>query len=219
MNLSHLQTICDSLGDCWDGKASILRMQADNYNQWKQMEWAGFYFQYLIGLHNNKSLIIPGKKINKTVFDAHLIETDMPLDVKFHSNKNPKAKYNQTVALNDVEAMNIAIDIYGRIGVLVACGDNTYDDTGEFKLWHDSLKALKDGKSKYVEEGEDIDRKSRMRKVFTRLTHLHYYQIDQNNLNLLGRFQEGMKNSDGSPRRGKYSLNISSIQPLLTITK
>ena len=216
MNIDDIKKISDSLGDCWDGKASIIRMRADNYNQWKQMEWAGFYFQYLIQLNNDNSFLIPGKTFNKTTFDAHWVETDMPLDVKYHSNKNPKSQYNAKIALNDIEAMDNAIDIYGRIGILVACGDNTYDENGEFKMWHDSLKGEK---SKYVKEGEETDRKSRMRKVFTRITHLHFYQIDNSNINLLGTFQEGMKNSNGSLRRAKYSLNVSKIQPLYTITK
>ena len=45
MTKSDLEVISSYLGKSWDGKSSILRMQYDNYNQWKQMEWAGFYLQ------------------------------------------------------------------------------------------------------------------------------------------------------------------------------
>ena len=48
MTKSDLELIGSYLGKSWDGKSSILRMQYDNYNQWKQMEWAGFYFQYIV---------------------------------------------------------------------------------------------------------------------------------------------------------------------------
>jgi|1048.fasta_scaffold116063_1 hypothetical protein len=215
MTKSDLEVIGSYLGKTWDGKSSILRMQYDNYNQWKQMEWAGFYFQYIIQKNNDNTFIIPGKTFNKTTFDAHWVESDMPLDVKFHSNRSPKSIYNPNIVLNDAEAMRNAIDAFGRVGVLVVCGDNTYDDNGEFKIWHDSLKGEK---SKYVKEGEAINRNSRMRKVLTKLTHLHFYLIDDSNINLLGGFQEGMKNSDGSLRRAKYSLNISSFQPQYTVT-
>lgn len=214
MNIDYFKKINDSLGDCWDGKASIIRMRADDY-QWKQMEWPAFYFQYLVKLNNDNSFLIPGKTINNTTFDTHWLETDIPIDVKFHSNKNDKGQHNHIAPLNDVEAIKIAIDTYGTFGLLIACGDNEYDHTGEFKIWHDTLK---EKKSKYVLEGEAIGRKSRMRKVFTKLTHLHYYQID--NIDVLSDgFQKGMKNSDGSSRKEKYTLNTLHVKPLYTITR
>ena len=213
MTKSDLELIGSYLGKSWDGKSSILRMQYDNYNQWKQMEWAGFYFQYIVQKNNDNTFIIPGKSFNNTEFDAHWVESDMPLDVKHHSNFDSKGKPNKRIILNDVEAINSAIDVFGRFGALVVCGDSSYDDSGEFKIWHDTLK---DRKSKYVLEGEAINRKSRMRKVLTKLTHLDFYIIDNSNVNLLGGFQEGMKNSNGDSRKLKYTLNISSIQPHCT---
>ena len=37
----------ENLPTIWDGKESILFMKEHNCSQWKQMEWAGFYFQFM----------------------------------------------------------------------------------------------------------------------------------------------------------------------------
>jgi hypothetical protein len=31
----------------WDGKKCILQMREEGFSHWKQMEWIGFYFQFL----------------------------------------------------------------------------------------------------------------------------------------------------------------------------
>ena len=46
----------------WDGRKAILEMKVSEYNQWKQMEWIGFYFQFLCEMHLNKIMEIPGPK-------------------------------------------------------------------------------------------------------------------------------------------------------------
>lgn len=216
MTLQDLELISESAGNYWDGRGSIILMRDKKYNQWKQMEWAGFYFQFLIQNYNDDRFLIPGKTINKTVFDAHLISDDLPLDVKFHSNKNPKGVHNKTVILNDLESTLQAINLYGKVGVVIACGDCKFDDTGEFKLWHDEYKGEK---SAYCKKAELENKISRQRKTSINLTQINYYEINNNNINLLGEFQQGMKNSNDTLRNAKLSLNMSKISPIYTITK
>lgn len=41
-----LQDMLQSIPTFWDGKQSILTLKEHNY-QWRQMEWIGFYFEWL----------------------------------------------------------------------------------------------------------------------------------------------------------------------------
>ena len=214
MKKEELEYYLGLFGCEWDGKEAILEMQKNNYNQWKQMEWAGFYLQYVIKTYNENHFIIPGKTINKTTFDAHWISSNTPIDVKFHSNCDSKGKHNQRIPLNDCLAMDEAIDAYNSVGLLVLFGNPVYDESGEFKIWHDSVKGEK---SNYVKQAELENKKSRVRKVFINLTHVNYYLIDKTNVHLLDGFQKGMVNSNGNLRNEKYSLDMKKISPKYTI--
>lgn len=215
MKIEELSYYQKSFGKFWDGKQSILEMKDNNYNQWRQMEWAGFYLQYIVSKTNQKDhFLIPGRKIYKTVFDAHWIPSDFPIDVKFHSNLNNNGKHNLNIPLNDCESMDEAINLFGEVGIIVLFGDPEYDTTGEFKIWHDSIKGEK---SEYVKKAELENKNSRMRKTAINLTHINYYSINESNVNLLDGFQKGMINSNGTLRNEKYRLDTSKFQPLFTI--
>jgi hypothetical protein len=213
MNFKELLHYVCLFGEVWDGKEAILDMKNNNYNQWKQMEWAGFYLQFVIQTYNENHFMIPGKTINKTTFDAHWISSDTPIDVKFHSNFDTKGKHNRRIPLNDCLAMDKAIDIYGSVGIIVLFGDPVYDESGEFKLWHDTIKGEK---SNYVKQAELENKNSRARKTLINLTHTHYYSIDENNMHLLDGFQKGMVNSNGNLRNEKYMLDMNKISPKFT---
>lgn len=215
MKFEDLQFISDSVHNYWDGIGSIILMREHDY-QWKQMEWAGWYFQLLIKSYNDGRFVIPGKKFINSSFDTHLILGDFPIDVKVHSNKTSKGVRNKKVQLNDRDSTLQAIDQYGKVGVIVACGDFNFDVTGEFKSWHDNLKGEK---SAYCKKAERENKNSRMRKTSVNLTHIDYYEIDNNNVDLLGHFQEGFKNSNDAPRKCKFELDVTKIAPIYTITK
>ena len=63
-----MQTIFEKLQkglpSAWDGKASIEYMKENGCHHWKQMEWPGFYFQYMCEniLGENDFMECPGKK-------------------------------------------------------------------------------------------------------------------------------------------------------------
>ena len=46
----------------WDGKKSILEMKEGGSNQWRQMEWIGWYFEYLCQKNLYEIMEIPGHK-------------------------------------------------------------------------------------------------------------------------------------------------------------
>jgi hypothetical protein len=64
----------------WEGRASILEMRDAGYGQWKQMEWIGWYFQYLCNRYLAGYLEIPGPKYG----NASLMILVCPLGLQAH---------------------------------------------------------------------------------------------------------------------------------------
>ena len=54
----------------WDGRSSIVEMKDSGSKDWKQMEWMGFYFEFLCQTHFDGIIDMPGKKYRSTTFDA-----------------------------------------------------------------------------------------------------------------------------------------------------
>lgn len=54
----------------WDGRDSIIEMKESGYSQWKQMEWIGFYFQFLCERYLSDFMKIPGSRYGNVSFDA-----------------------------------------------------------------------------------------------------------------------------------------------------
>lgn len=46
----------------WDGRASTVEMRDAGFPHWRQMEWIGFYFQFLCEKHLSGTADIPGPK-------------------------------------------------------------------------------------------------------------------------------------------------------------
>jgi len=46
----------------WDGRRSILEMKEAGFPHWKQMEWIGWYFQFLCERFLRDIVEIPGPK-------------------------------------------------------------------------------------------------------------------------------------------------------------
>ncbi len=47
----------------WDGRSSILEMKKADYPHWRQMEWIGFYFQFLCEKDLSGLMEIPGPSL------------------------------------------------------------------------------------------------------------------------------------------------------------
>lgn len=202
-----------------DGRQTILELKRVDYH-WRQMEWIGWGFEYL------------GSRILK----EHGGATDGPtfgrtkFDVRGHFVWDLKAHPSQAgpCILNDAEAVRDCIEHFDGIGFMIASGEVVYDDLSEsFKQWHDTLKG---GLSVYERDRVQRGAPSRRRKVSIALRRLDAFWIPNRDSlaaavrsGLLGFFQEGMRNADGSPRRAKYmarsldmlrasSLSIGSLQ-------
>ncbi len=74
----------EGLPEFWDGKESIRFMKDEGCRQWRQMEWPGFYFQFMCEtiLSEDGFMDIPGPKYGKVEFDGF---KSIPWDFKAHS--------------------------------------------------------------------------------------------------------------------------------------
>jgi hypothetical protein len=200
--------LLQNLPSHWDGKQCILELKKADYH-WRQMEWIGWYYEWKAKILLKKELGgNDGPVFGNVEFDYEL---DGVWDFKTHPSQS-----NDWTYLNDVEAVNECLMKKEHLGWVIAVGEATYDDSGEFKVWHDKLK----GKMSYYEE-ERIRRgaPSRKRKVSFRLEDIlivEFGSIEEINESiqqgwLRNDMQRGQRNSGGTPRNAKYGLDIGSI--------
>ena len=187
----------------WDGRASILEMKNSGSRHWRQMEWMGFYFEFLCERNFGNILKMPGKKYGRVEFDAFC---EISWDFKAHTANTS----NHRIITNDTEAIGSAIDEHGYYGLILAVGEVEYNDEERtFKQWHDELKGEP---SAYVLKNIERGAMSRRRKTEFVLDRIHFICLDEEMLNeCSGTFQEGFRNSDGSPRRPKVTVNVQRI--------
>lgn len=196
----------------WKGRQAILEMKKAGYPHWKQMEWIGFYFQFLCDTKLSSIMEIPGPKYGRVEFDGF---SEIPWDFKAHPKKNAKGQESKSVIVNDRLATAQAIKKFGGAGLILAIGEAIYNDQDRsFQIWHQEQKS---GLSNY--EKERILRKapSRLRKTFFRLSEIDLILLDDKMVKRLGSFQEGFRNSDGSPRNAKVLLDLDSVYPIKMI--
>ena len=197
----------------WDGRQAILEMKNADYPHWKQMEWIGFYFQFLCDTKLSSLMEIPGPKYGRVEFDGF---AEIPWDFKAHPTKNAKGRESKSVIVNDRLATAQAITEFGGAGLILAIGEATYNDQDRnFQIWHQGLKG---DLSNY--EKERISRKapSRLRKTEFKLNEIDLILLDDAVVKRLSSFQEGFRNSDGSPRNAKVLLDLNNIKPIKVIT-
>lgn len=196
------QSLQRELPKCWDGKDSILFMRDSGCRNWRQMEWPGWYFQFQCEriLARECEFQIPGPAYGNVEFDGF---RNIPWDFKVHANNAGQAK----VPTNGYQEVLQALQKYGKVGFIVACGNASFDDeSATFKRWHDALKGEI---SAYEQERIQRGASSRRRKSCFVFTSLEFVFVDQNTIEYCGRFQAGMRNSNGTPRQAKVMLDLN----------
>lgn len=187
----------------WDGRKAILEMKENGCRHWRQMEWIGFYFEFLCQERLSGMLQMPGPCYGRVSFDGFL---SVPWDFKAHVvNSGSK------VIVNDWQAIHQAVAAHGCMGLLLAEGTAIYNDYSmSFKKWHDNLKG---GRSIYEQERIARGAWSRIRKTSFRLVRLSCIKIDENLLSNSLTFQKGFRNANGRPRRPKLVLDLDVLPP------
>ena len=187
----------------WDGKEAILEMKKEGFKQWKQMEWIGWYFEYLCQKHLKQIMQFHKVKYGNTSFDGFV---GVPFDFKSHA-LNTK---NHKIVINDKESIQKAIEEYGYVIVIMALGWAKYNDkNGSFYRWHEKVKG---GKSKYELERIEREAWSRLRKVKFDIKEIRLIKIDGDTLKRCSSFQENFRNANGSLRRSKIMISLNDIK-------
>jgi hypothetical protein len=205
-----LNQLSSTLPPIIDGKSAIEQMYDGGSRHWKQMEWIGFWFEFFVEKELMPALnATRGPRYGMTEFD---LKTDYVWDLKAHPESN------SSLILNDQEAVGKCISENGGLGFIILHGEAKYDETGEFKAWHDAKKGKR---SAYENQRIADGRPSRRRKVsFTPTKATAVFLENSSALEdalrqgWLKSFQEGMRNADGRPRRSKYMIsNADLIDP------
>jgi len=179
-----------------------LEMKSADFPHWRQMEWIGFYFQFLCSKHLSGIMQIPGPKYGKVEFDGFL---DVPWDFKAHAMNTS----SHQVIVNDSLAISAGIQEHGCVGLILAMGKVEYNDENRsFQKWHNALKGgLSDYEKKRIKRGAW----SRLRKVSLNLQQISFIQITDETLVISGSFQSDFRNSNGRPRKAKVLLDLEKI--------
>lgn len=186
-----------------DGRQAIQEMREGGSPNWRQMEWVGFYLEFLV-----ETKVLPligghrGPKYGKSAIDLML---SAPWDLKSHVKK----KMN-SVILNDTEAIDCCIREHKTISYFLLEGAATYDDQEDtFKKWHDEFKGKA---STYTCDRKNTRKYSRRRKVTFSPDGFRGIELTEASLRQgiaarkIRLFQEGMRNSNGNLRNPKYML-------------
>lgn len=185
----------------WEGKACVLKLKEADFG-WRQMEWWGFYFEYLCRDLHKADFQFPGDRYDNTTFD-----------MKRRFNWDLKAKAIKTdsldAILNDQAAMRSSTQDYGEHGVILALCDVEYNDEDRsFQKWHDRIKGEP---SRYVQRRREEGARSRYRKSRADLAQILFYRFDDNALEELNTFRQG-RNSNDAVRPVKFMLNLEKHQ-------
>lgn len=200
--LKQVSDILENIPKKWDAKKSILEMKENNFNQWRQMEWMGFYFEFLCQKHLKSIMEFHKIKYGRTSFDGFL---EVPFDFKSHAVNTEK----HDVVINDTEAITKAIKKYGYVIAIISLGKVVYNDENrKFQKWHEKIKG---GKSKYELERIKRGAWSRLRKTHFDLQEIIFIKINKETLNKSGSFQKNFRNADGSMRKSKVMINLEKL--------
>lgn len=200
--VEKLQNASQNMPKVWDGRSAILEMKEGGSTQWRQMEWMGFYFEFLCETRFDGIIDMPGKKYGNTTFDAFC---EISWDFKTHAANTTR----HDVVTNDVEAIVNTISDYGYYGMILAIGEVEYnDEERSLKKWHDELK---EGISKYETNRINRGAMSRRRKTEFILSEIHFICLNSETLDQCSSLYHQGRNSNGKPRPPKFNVNIQKI--------
>lgn len=191
----------------WDGKKCLKEMKENEYRNWKQTEWQGFFLEYLIQKDvENKNqkleeiLEIPGPKYGRTVFDGFY---NIPWDFKVHVEDS-----NQVIT-NDMEAIEKALKDYGKVGFIIVSGNAEKEKETEFSDWRNELKG--ELSRNQIENRKNNKRHRKLKSSFTP-TKIQAIIVDNKSLSKHNRLN-GVRNPNGNIRREKLILNLDKVTP------
>jgi len=191
-----------------DGREAIVSMKENGSNNWKQMEWMGFYFEEK-ACHSLD--VDSGPTIDGTRFD---LQKECVWDLKTHSRYTHSGNKRYEMYLNDACSMEQCIDD-GGMGFIVAYLEPEYDnDERDFYNWHQELKG---GDSQYTKNRKERGASSRRRKAAFEFDSIEAYWIDTRK-ELEQAIEDGWitrraqgRNHNGNERNDKYLMKPHNL--------
>lgn len=211
--VKYLKNDLEEKNFIWDGKKSIDEMKCNSYSKWKETEWQGFFFEYLMQRsimdeHEDMQQVleIPGPKYGNTTFDSFY---NIPWDFKVHSDNSNR------VITNDLDAIEKAIKEYGKVGFIIISGEACYEKDHEFSDWRNELKGCL---SKNQLDNISKNKKHRRLKTKFKPERITVLTIDENTIrkhSIVG----GFHNPNGNVRRDKLSLDLDKLSEEIIINE
>jgi hypothetical protein len=181
----------------WDAKECVKEMKTANFKHWKQVEWQGWYLEFIALPALISALGGAPVKIGTTTFDY---QRNFIWDLKTHSNFTKTKSTNSECPLNDQDSMKLAIQ-NGGLGLVVLSGDPVYGGM-DFAIWHKRLR------------GSAGDPRRELKSKF-KPTRLDLFFIENTEALRLAEkthtitsFNQGRQSTSGNARKPKYSLNL-----------
>lgn len=203
-DLKKLVDACHDFPSAWDGRKCILEMR-EGGGRWRDMEWIGWYFEFLCKKRFEGILTMPSEKCGRCRFDGF---GSVNWDFKAKAIKSD----DHRAILNDKHSMDLSVATHGEHGLILGLFDVEYnDESRSFQKWHTELKG---GKSAYELAREQRTAVSRYRKTNAVLSEILFLRLDADALALLDLHKQG-RNSNGKPRPVKYMVNLEKMQPLI----
>ena len=190
-----LAILDDAMTDHWDGRACVQEMRGAEYRNWRQTEWAGWYFEY-VGTPALVNAFGGGpRRVLNTSFDYALRST---WDLKTHSTGKEKA-----AILNDLDAVDACLDGGDSLGFIVLTGHPTYVEHEAFDAWHRGLRGA----------GPAGERARRLKSGFTPVRLDAFHLADATALDAargVGAYSDWQpgRQPDGAARKLKLKINL-----------
>lgn len=201
-----------------DGRKCVRAMKRYGSNNWRQMEWPGFFFEeaartWLDHIDTGGT----GPTVANTTFDY---SRDYVWDFKVHSKFDSAGRKNYVMYLNDEEATRKCIEEHGGIGFIVAHGEAVYDSDESFYEWHEELKGAPSSYQKNTDRGS-----SRTRKQAFDIERISAHFISSTD-ELKSAKEDGVigvrgqgQNADGTPRPDKFTMKPYNLSDSYTLAE
>ena len=202
--VAALSTICSVE---WNGRSCVNEMREADHNQWKQIEWVGWYFEFvglpaIINAHGGGP-----EKIGRTTFDY---VRNYVWDLKTHAEEGVRVPgdFKRPAPLNDKAAMEECLSERGSLGFITLSGAASFEGHVEFDNWHRALRG----------KASSMSTSPRRLKVAFKPICLEAYAFEGEcalqeacETGELRVFNQGHQAS-GAPRNPKYQLNLGKAR-------
>jgi hypothetical protein len=225
--------LVEAMPQHWDGRRCVQEMRDAGYSQWRQMEWPGFYNEFIGIPALNDTFPMPEtggpqRGFGATRFDYALGRV---WDLKAHTERQrfiPSGRVNHgddTIILNDEVAARACIEQQG-LGFLIVGGDSHYDDAGDFDSWHRVTTG--EGRTQRTRSNSGTSRRRKMAFAPKRCEAFWVPDLDALNAALAagqlvirsqGRQQATGNHEEGAARGDKVHMNMGKARGLLVGTQ